>query len=255
MTSKKTKISAAFIAVALIAVLFVPALLLADNATTTRNAKEAKKFCSRASETLINIEEKIADNAAKIEAKRIEALNNLERRRNERDARIDEGRAKAGDIRTEQFAKLEKLAKTDVQKQALTAFKEAVKNAIASRPAAIDAAIETFRQGTSQALTERKTAVDAAVAAYRNAVKTALEKAQSDCTKGVSAATIHKNLRTALKTAKEKFTSDKQAIEKLAVDKKVLIENRKQAIEKAIQDFKTAMEKAKADFKTAFGTK
>ncbi len=56
-----------------------------------------------------------------------------------------------------------------------------------------------------------------------------------------------------MKSAQDKFKSDRQAIEKLKDSLEPIRATRKQAVEKAIADFKTAMEKARTDLKAAFG--
>jgi len=56
-----------------------------------------------------------------------------------------------------------------------------------------------------------------------------------------------------MKTAQDKFKSDRQAIEKLKDSLEPIRAARKQEAEKAIADFKAAMEKARADLKAALG--
>ena len=53
-----------------------------------------------------------------------------------------------------------------------------------------------------------------------------------------------------MKAARDKFKSDRQAIER--INHSALAQTHRQAIQKAISDFKAAMEKARADLKAAF---
>jgi hypothetical protein len=124
--------------------------------------------------------------------------------------------------------------------------------AIASRRAAIDEAIDDFRQSVEQAKIDRKSAADALRNTFRNSIRAAFQKSETDCDVGVDPATIRTNFRAEVKAAKEKFENDRKEIEKLQTSMETLINTRKEAIKKAIDDFKTAMETARTEFKAAF---
>ena len=251
MNSKKT----IFSAVGAVAILsfFSTVIIFAQTGTPKAAGTQASKnFCQRVSEFSSRIDQKITEQNVKLEAKRNETANKISSRRQERTSNLAEIRTKWDESRTEHFQKLREKAETDAQKQALIQFKEAVNSAISTRRAAVDAANSGFQQGVDQAITARKIAADAAVANFRNSVKAAWDKAKTDCASGVNTATVRQNLKSALKSAREKFVSDKQAVEKLRDSMKNLIQTRKQAIEKANQDFKAAMEKAKDDLKAVF---
>lgn len=232
---------------AIITSLLIPVLLLAQG-----NAE--KGICARLSTLSLKIDERFANFDARLEAKRTETANRIETRQNEFDARLTEKRAKWDANRDEHFAKLEEKAQTDVQKQALLAFRETVTAAISARRAAIDTANQNFREGVQDAIASRKSAVDTATTTFRNSLKAAFDKANSDCQAGVDPRTVRENLGTDLKAARDKFASDRQEIEKLKTPMETLINTRKEAIKKAIDDFKAAIEKAKTDFKAAFPT-
>lgn len=228
--------------------ILAPLLISAQN----DNAEEkARGYCGRLSEISSKIDQRIANRDAKLEEKRARIADIIKTRQTKRDVKIAEKRAKWDANRAEHFAKLEEKAGNDEQKQAALDFKEAMSEAISIRRAAINQAIQDFRQGTKEAIASRKASADSAVLALRTSIKSAFEKAESDCDTGIEARTVRENLRADLKTAKEQFTIAKQGIDKLGVQKEILIDQKKEAINKAIDDFKTAVETAKADFKAA----
>lgn len=212
-----------------------------------------KGFCTQLSGILSKIDQRIVEKTGRLEAKRTERLNAFESRQNGREDKLNNSRVKWDTRRQEQYAKLESNSQTDGQKEAVRIFKEVVETAVGTRRATIDAAIASFQQEVDTAINFRKAAVDGVILAFTSAVKTAIEKAQSDCLAGVSAQTVRQEFRAALKSAKDKFQSDKTQVEKLRVSLESIITQKKQEVAKAIADFKAALEKAKTDFKAAFG--
>jgi len=235
--------------VSLIASVFVPLWIFAQNAN---DSQKAKGFCNLISNLASKFDQRITDRETKLKEKRAEITNRIAERWDKRDEKLAEKRAKWDTNREEHFEKLEEKAETDEQKQAFLVFKQAVTAAIAARRAAINEAIDDFRRGVEQAKIDRKSAADALRNTFRNSIRAAFEKAKTDCDAGVDAATIRTNFRAEVKAAKEKFESDRQELEKLQTSMETLINTRKGAIKKAIDDFKTTMETAKTDFKAAF---
>ena len=243
-----SKFVATLLAFILAVNLFMPVSSLAQGVSNDTQ----RSFCNRVSEWNTKIDRSIADREAKLEARRVDRLEKLAEKRKDRDEKIAENRERWGENRDEHFAKLNERAQNDEQRQAVADFVAAVKTAIATRKAAINAAIQAFRQGIDKAIADRKTAVDDAVQSFKDAVSVAEAKAKADCDAGVDAATVRQNFVDSLKAAKDQFKADRQEIEKLKDAIKPLIDTRKAAIAKAIQDFKMAIRKAKADFKAVF---
>jgi len=232
-----------------IAGVLVPLWIFAQNANDNQ---KAKGFCNSISNLTSKYDQRITDRETKLETKRVEITNRIAERWEARDEKLAEKREKWDENREEHFDKLEEKAETDEQKQAFLAFKQAVTAAIASRRAAIDKAIDDFRQGVEQAKIDRKSAADTLRNTFRNSIRAAFQKAETDCDAGVDPATIRTNFRAEVNAAKEKFETDRKEMEKLQDMMKTLINTRKEAIEKAIDDFKTAMETARTEFKAAF---
>jgi hypothetical protein len=236
------------IGVALFIVLAVPFLIFAQSSST-----ESKKvFCDKIADLSAKVSQRISDQETKINEKKKEIENRILNYWVEQDAKLTEKRKGWDEGRTAQYAKLEELAATDAQKQAVTVFKEQAGAAISARRASINVAVSAFRQGLQQAKDSRKIKISATVTAYKNSVNAAFQKAQNSCASGAGAAAIRQNLVNDLRAAKEKYSSDKQSVGEIKDGVLALVTTRKTAIEKAIQDFKTAMESARFQLKTAF---
>jgi hypothetical protein len=210
-------------------------------------------FCTKVSEYSLKVEQKIIDREAGLEQKREQINNRFRERWEKQDSDLDTKRDKWDDNREDQYSRLRERATTEEQKQAVEAFKNSIQVAISARRSAVDAALSVYRQGIEQAFTSRKSSVDAALDVFRNSIKTAFNQAQTDCAGGTDFKTIRQDLKAGLKTAREKFVSDKQAIEKTGPSVSGLVTAKNQAIQKAFQDFKTATEQARTALKTAFG--
>lgn len=248
MSSKK--LLAIGMGAAITIAILVPVLIVAQNNEVT---EKAKGFCTIISGLYSKIDQRFSNAQSKLEAKREEISNRIEKRRERRDAKLEEKRARWDVNREEHFTKMEERAQTDEQKQAVVVFHRAVTEAIKARRAAIDGAIQNFRDGVDNVKLLRKSTIDEIVNNFREDVRAAFDKAESDCGSGVSPGTVRQNLHSDLKTAKEKFVNDRQSIEKLSTDMEPLIEAKREAIKKAIEDFKAVIEQARADFKAASG--
>lgn len=249
MTKTNFKVFAGLAGAVLMLQTFAPITVLAQNETTGTNA--GKVFCSKIESLAQKMEQRMTGKETRLSERRENRDNNIEERRQIRDERRAENRVKWDENREQHFAKLEEKAQTDAQKQAVETFKNAVNSAVQARRTAIDAAVQTFRQAIDQAIANRKSSADSAVSVFKNSVHTALEKAKTDCSNGITPATVRTNLRNELQTAKDKLNSDRQAIEKMNVDD--LAHQKNEAIKKAMDDFKVAIEAAREALKAAFG--
>jgi len=236
----------AIICLLLVIIILVPVLILAQQ-------KGAKGFCNRVSKISSDTGKGFGNNSAKLEQKRERITERIEERRQERDERYEEKKAKWDANRAEHFAKLDEKAETDEQKEITTEFQEAVVAAIRIRRDAVYAAIQQFRQGLDDAKIARKGSTDQAVIDFKASSEAAIEKAKADCEEGViDAKTIQETLRNELKAAKQEYISARQEVEKVDIDMEALITAKREAIEKAQEDFKLALEQAKDDFKADF---
>jgi len=241
----KTNYKKIFI-VAALTTLVIPLLGLAQ--------VQKDKLCERLSEKGAKIIEKISGLDAKLDEKRAEGLSKIAERQANHDEKYAANRKKWDENRQEQFAKLEERAQTDSQKQAIAQFKLAMTAAINTRRSAVDTAIQAFRSGLQNAIISRKSAADAAVATLISSINSAIEKAKTDCASGVDPKVVRENLAAGIKAARDKFISDKQDIEKLSDSVHLLVTARRQAVEKAHNDFKAAAEQARTSLKAVLGS-
>lgn len=250
MKTNFRKISISILVMLLAVSFLLPVLSMAksDNA----GGKNKGVFCSRIENWIERVDQNLAKNQERLTNRQEERLQNLEKRRLQREEKLAEHREKWEQNREEQYTKLEEKAQTDAQKQAVLEFKQAVEAAISARKTAVDAAISTFRTGLDQLINNRKTATENARNAYRNAYQVAVQKAKDDCAAGVDANQIRTTFMAELKAGKDKYNSDRQAIEKIST--KTLVETRQDAFKKALNDFKAAIQAAKDELRAAFPT-
>lgn len=230
--------------------ILIPIWIFAQDSNS--NNQKAQGFCNLISNLASKYDQRLANRETKLEEKRTEIEDKISQRWEERDKKLAEKRDKWDANRDKHFAKLEEKAITDEQKQALLVFKQAVTIAIAARRTAVDEAIKNFRQSVEQTKINRKTEVDNLLNSFQNAIKAAFEKAETDCANDVPPVAIRSNFQAEVRTAKDKFNTDKQELEKLQTAMETLINTKREDIKKAIDDFKAAMEAAKTEFKAVF---
>jgi len=242
----------AIICLMLVIVVLAPVLILAQQKGKGVSS-EAKGFCNRVSKISSDTGQRFGNRNTKLEQKRERIRERIEERRQDRDQRYEEKKAKWDANRVNHFAKLDERAGTDEQKEVITEFQQAVKAAIEIRRDAVYTAIQEFRQGLEDAKIARKEFIDEAVIAFRISSEAAIEKAETDCEQeGVDSKAVQETLRNELKTIKEEYINTRQEIEKINTDMEALITAKREAIEKAQDDFKQALEQAKDDFKADF---
>jgi len=218
-------------------------------ASTSAAAKNAT-ICDNLEKWVVKTDQVLTDRETKIDEKQTERLEKLNEKRDNRDQKLEQFRTFWEEQWDKHFTALEEKASTSEQKQALVDFKEAVKDALASRQAAVDSAINQFRTDLDKLIADRKTAIETARNAYLNAYNAAVQTAKDSCTNGSDPAQIKETLKAALKAARDKFNSDRQAIEKMDVKK--LVEARQQAFKEAFDYFKKVMEEERAKLQVAF---
>ena len=241
------------LALLFVTVILAPALILAQQkGNSNGNGKTAKGFCDRVSKISSDTGQKFGNSNAKLEQKRERIRERIEERREKRDQGYEEKKAKWDANRAEHFAKLDEKAVTDEQEEVTTEFQQAVNAAIRIRRDAVNAAIQEFRQGIEDTKIARKGSIDEVVTAFRNSSEAAIGKAEADCGQGDDPKTVQERLRNELKVAKQEYVNARQGISGIDVDMEALIIDKREAIEKAQEDFKQALEDARDDFKADF---
>lgn len=251
----KKIISVATLAAVFGTMVAAPAMAMVTS-TTPAPAKTAVNFCTNLTKYSANADLKIAELDKKWSQTISERTVALEKKRNEREAKLAATRSAADLKRAASYEKLMGKATTDDQKAAVTKFQSAVDTAVAARKSAVDGAISTYRTGIDSAMTARRTALDAALVKFTAAVKAAEEKAAIDCAvTGAKPYEIRTTAMASIKIARDQFRADRLAAPKVGDAIKTLQAARKTAVEKAAADFKAAVDTAKAELKAAFPVK
>lgn len=210
-------------------------------------------FCTLFTNSQARLMEQLADRETKLVNFRKARVEKTTERRIDQDAKLDNIRDEAEKNRSRQIELLNGKAETQEQKSAVSAYQTTIQTAIAKRRTDIDLAIKNFRQGVNTAVLAHKTAIDASVTVLKTATKNATEKAKTDCASGKDPKIVKQEFQASMETARKAFKTARDSAPKIDAQLKTLTETRKQAVDKAIEEFKTTAEKARQDLKTAFG--
>lgn len=160
-----------------------------------------------------------------------------------------------GDITPIYFNNFKRNAKTDQQKAAVEKFVSTMRDAIAKRRAAIEAAVTDYQAKVKIIMDARRSKVTNYRAEFIAAVKTALEKAKASCANGVDSKLIREQLRLDLKTARDNFKNKMKVLEKDATELKSLRDNTRQTVIKARSEFQATFRAAKQELEIALKKK
>ena len=176
----------------------------------------------------------------------------LENGRNGRDAKLEETRSEADQLRSEWYARLKDRAEGDGEEDAVVRYQKRVEKAVDDRREAIDAAIATFRTSVDALVTGRTTNMMSAREDFTAAVTAATAKLETDCLNGAATATVLKNFRASLAAARTRLIADKQAAQSIQEEMKVLSGARKKSIAASVAAFQTELSAANAELRAAF---
>jgi hypothetical protein len=223
---------------------------VAGNYTVKQSGSKGQLVCGRISQIEARVKETRANRFSKVTARWSERAKNLEEKIQEQDKKMEGRRAKWETYRNEAFAKLEEKAKTDEQKAAVTVCQTAVKEAVATRQAAVDTARNRYREAVAQRIQERESEIKKAYEDFNTAADAAFSKAKANCKDGDS---VLVTLKEDLAKARATFRTQIENTERVRGNVDDLKATRKTAIDKAIADFKTSMEKAREELKKVLG--
>lgn len=209
-------------------------------------------FCSNLPQAVSLLDQRIIARENILKIRQTEKLKNLKNNRDFRDTKLTESQQNIATNLTATFAKMEILAKTEDQKNAVNNFKNAMENAVNARKNAVATAASNYRQEIDRIIVSRNSSIDAAVQNFKKSHQTAVQKAKTDCIAGVKPLIAKINFISIIETAKTKLASEKQKTENPSLLVKSASDNYKNAITKANQDFKTAAEKARAELRASF---
>lgn len=226
-----------------------------STATTTPPTGNTKSFCAKVIEQDIKIQKGLQEKNDRALKNQNENQKKLDQRRSENDTKLADRRKSWDKDRDTKFEKLLGKADTQAKKDAIAAYQKTVAEAVTARRTAIDAANEAYRKAVDTALTTRKNKINTLLEAYKKAISDAIAKAKADCQTGKDSKTVRTAFLAATKTAHQKFSADKKAVEKIGSNLEDARDAHNEAIHKAQVTFSTAIEKARETLKNAFGNK
>lgn len=254
-----------------VAIIAAPALALAaplDLVTTTVQSLQPKvselklkypvklpnteAFCAALTDTKSKLEAKVAEKESAVTSYLDTLPEELENERNGRDAKLEEARSEADQLRGEGYARLIDRADGDNEEDAVEDYQKRVEEAVDDRREAIDAAIVEFRTGTDALIAKRKSAMQSARNAFKGSVTDALTKVETDCANGVPTATILSDFKASLESARTTLANDKKAAESMQGEMKKLVDARTKSVAAALKTFQAELAAANADLEKAF---
>ncbi len=209
-------------------------------------------FCSALAVTKSKLETRVTEKESAVNAYLDTLSDNLENERNGRDAKLEEARSEADQLRSEGYAQLMDRADGDNESDAVEDYQKRVEEAIDDRRDAIDAAVLEFRTETDTLIAKRKSAMQTARDNFKASVGAAVAKLETDCTNGVATATILSNFKESLMSARTKLASDKKAAESMQGEIRKLVETRKTRVALAVKTFQAELLAANTELQQAF---
>ena len=220
-----------------------------DKKVTTQSSNE---FCSKLTTATDKISSEVNKKKDELDKKKTEKSEKLKESQNEWAKKLTEFRTKEDTTRAENFGKLDELAKTDQQKAAVAAYKQAILAAVAARRTGHDTNQQTFLNAVKTLVSSNKQEVDNDKTVFANAVNAAIANAKASCAAGVPTNEVKAKLQSDLKSAREKFKTERKDDESMKGKIKALNETRREADKKVKETFKTATEIARETLKAAF---
>jgi hypothetical protein len=242
--------------VVLLVLLISPSLVLAQ--VSPRGSGQVQKsmesaICVKVESGASHLIQNLTQREQQLTSRQSDRLNNLNTRQNNRATKLGDLQTQAQNRFDEQYQKLLAKAQTNQEKQAVADFRTAIAAAWAAEKQAIQSAITSWQSDVQQAIASRDGAVATAVSAYKNSVQQAIDQAMTDCNAGTNPATVRSTLMTSLAAARDKFKSDRQAIDKLNDTLTTERTTRQTDVQNAVSTFKTAVQTATATLKSVLG--
>ena len=213
-------------------------------------AKSAKA-CEVITQIYSRIEQRLTQRETQLNEKIVEIGNKYAEKNQQRETILGQRREKWDENRQEQFAKLQEKAQTDSQKQAVIAFVKTITQAVKDRRAAFDKAISDFQKGLQAINKSRVGTLSKAVTDYKSSVKEAFDKADQSCESGIAIKTIRNNLREDLQGVRSQYQADIKKFQGNGAEIQKLVEAKKEAMNKAKDEFKVTLDQALAILKAA----
>jgi len=202
-------------------------------------------FCQSLDQEYSGVEQKTAGSEFYLAQERARSANKINMSREQRDKELSDSRADQ-DLKTKEFyLKLEAGAKSVEEKQAISDLKKMTDAAIISFRAAVDTAITGHRKGLEKISDSRKITVDQSLVDYKVGIRVSFGRAKDKCSENSDPEAARQRLLSDLKTVKDGFYSENEAIKNAGGEIKVLQEERKAALQKAANDLSLSIGQAR----------
>ena len=230
-------------------VMFAPAIVYAEPATSPSATVDTGAFCTT---NLTPVTSKITSATTtayeKLETDENQRITNIDSDAANVQTKIATSRAGWDTKRQTAYSTLSSKA-TAAEQPAVIAFENSVNDAVTTRRAAVDAADNAFKQSLLNAVNTRQTQIKTAATTYDNAVQNALTHAAASCIAGTKPATVRLTLQASLKTARTNLASARTASDKVGGNLDSLKATRRAAVAAADATFKTTTDAARATLK------
>jgi FAD/FMN-containing dehydrogenase len=210
-------------------------------------------FCTAFTNAKARLKTEIVEKEAAVTTYLDTLPEDLGNERNGRDAKLEEARSEADQLRSEEYVRLLARADGDKEQAAVKDYQQQVEDAVEARRDAIDAAIVKFRTGVDGLIAKRKKTMQSARDAFAFAVNAALVKLETDCAQNVATVTIRSDFEASLQRARTKLTGDRQVTESMQGTLKSLADTQKVSVAVATEVFQIELTAAKGELKQAFG--
>ena len=227
-----------------------PALAL-GNASGTESGMQ--NYCTRFGTLSQKYEQNVSKQITNLQTRIQTQSDKVKTNRQDSDGTLAQHRQQWSQNRQNLYARLNGRAKTDAQKQAVTAFQSAVETAVAAREQAVDAARSAYRQTADQLISQHRTAVEQVLNAFQSAIQSAVGQAQASCTQGTNSTQVRSSFQQALKVARQTRATGIQDVDKIGPQLEQLAHTRNAAIQQAMTTYQNALHAAIAALRQAFG--
>lgn len=215
--------------------------------------RKVEKICVRLDAVISRLEEKIKGDNTRIRERSENRVREMKEIQATKNNELEQRRAMRDTSRENFYKELENQAGDNQEKKAaIVKFRNAVDLAIKTRRDAIDKAKEDMNKGINLAIQTRTSSTEAHRNEFEKSVEAAIAKARNACGDDASADDLKNvlaQLKSDIKSAENNYRVRANEEKKVQSAIQTLRETRKAEVKLAIENFKNAMKKAQEEFR------
>ncbi|MDO8335967.1 MAG: hypothetical protein Q7T74_04290 [Candidatus Saccharibacteria bacterium] len=219
--------------------------------TEAKTTSSAASNCQSINKIADTIQAQLAEKKSNVDSKRIDVHTKSATYREARSTELQSKREGWDAKRQQNFDKLQSIAKTDMQKQAVETYVSAMTEAIKVRRAANDTAFTAFKSDIDNLKKTTVLSVDSNISTTTASINQAISDAKAACTAGQSVDTVRQKLKTAIATARQQAKTSRESTSK-GEQLKIIVQKHNDAVKANDEAFKAATTAARAQLKTVF---